>query len=127
MDGMGRIRVFRGDEQEGTAGDFGPVHQSVDSDQSLMYILRVIWVKYIVPKRLIPVIEVGEHERILALEVPVEGGFGYGGNGHDLLRPGSADSLLIEEAVRDLQYPCARIGLLARFHKFILTQDRHDC
>ena len=58
MDGMGRIRVFRGDEQERTAGDFGPVHESVDSDQSLMYILRVIRVKEKVPKRLIAVVEV---------------------------------------------------------------------
>src|ERR1039457_1327508 len=92
-----------------------------------MHIFRGGRTREIVPERFSASVEVDEHERILAFEVPVEGGFGYGGNGHDLLRPGSADSLGIEKVVRDLQYPCARIGLLARFHTFNFGRDRDVC
>src|SRR5579864_4014943 len=102
MEGVSGVRVFRRDAQEGTTGDFRPVHQSVDFRQSLMYLLGVARLKEIVPKCLIAVVQVSEHERILAFKVPVKGRLGDSGDGHDLLRPGSADSLRIKQADRGL-------------------------
>src|SRR5271168_4103524 len=91
-----------------------------------MHIFRRGRSREIVPKSLSASVEVGAHERILTFEMPVKGGFGYVGDGHDFLRSGGADSLGVKEAFRDFHDPRARINILALSHEIYLDM-RQTC
>src|ERR1700685_1895493 len=99
MERVGSIRVFGCDTQKRAADYFGPVRILFEFGQSLTQILRGSGLREIVPKSLISVFEVREHEGILAFEMPVERRLRDFGDGHDLLGAGRADPLCVEEAV----------------------------
>jgi len=124
---VGSIRVFGCDTKKRAADYFGPVRHLFEFGQSLTQILWGSGMREIVPKRSIAVFEVREDEGIFAFEMPIKRRLCDFGEGHDLLCAGRADPLCVEEAVGNLQYPCARIGLLARFHKFNFDRDRDVC
>ena len=72
-------------------------------------------------------VEVCEHERIFAFEMPIEGRLGDLGDGHNLLGAGCADPLCVEEAVGNLQNSFPRIGFFVCFHQTPLDRDRRIC
>ncbi len=127
MERVGSIRVFGCDPQERAADYFGPVRHLFELGQSLTQIFWGSGVRKIVPKSLIAVFEVCEHEGIFAFEMPLEGRLCDFGDGHDLLGAGRADPVCVEEAVGYLQNSRSRIGFSLCFHRIILTEDRLVC
>ncbi len=109
---VGSIRVLGCDSQERAADDFGPVRILFELDQRLAQILCGSRLREIVPKSLIAVGEVREHESILAFEVPIKRRLCDVGDGHDLFGAGRADPLGVEEPVSYLKKSASRIGLL---------------
>src|SRR5579859_3555837 len=97
MERMGSIREFGCDTKERAADYLGPVHILFELGQSLTQVLWGSGPKEIIPKRLIAIFEVREHESILACEMAIKRRLCDFGERHDLLGAGRANPLFIEE------------------------------
>ena len=109
MERMGSIREFGCDTKERAADYFGPVRILFELGQSLTQILCGSGLREIVPKSLIAVFEVSEHEGILAFEMPIKRRLCDLGKGHDLFGARRADPVCVEEPVGYLQNSLPRI------------------